>query len=125
MKHSQEIQCPHCSDSSLQKNGHSENGTQRWRCNECRKSFQLTYRYNARKSKHISEEQHQHMAEKLSNPFNGLVGYKELLGWVESEFDISMKYTTLYEYTRRNFKAKLKVSRKSHIKKNEDDLTAF
>jgi len=33
----------------LQKNGHSENGTQRWRCNECRKSFQLTYRYNARK----------------------------------------------------------------------------
>jgi len=49
MKHSQEIQCPHCSGSSLQKNGHSENGTQRWRCNECRKSFQLTYRYNARK----------------------------------------------------------------------------
>ena len=29
--------------------GHSENGTQRWFCNDCRKSFQLTYRYNARK----------------------------------------------------------------------------
>ena len=49
MKHIQEIRCPHCSGSSLQKNGHSENGTQRWRCNACRKSFQLTYRYNARK----------------------------------------------------------------------------
>jgi transposase-like protein len=49
MKHHQEIQCPHCSISDLQKNGHSENGTQRWRCNRCRKSFQLTYRYNARK----------------------------------------------------------------------------
>ena len=49
MKHSQEVLCPHCSSSDLQKNGHSENGTQRWRCINCRKSFQLTYRYHARK----------------------------------------------------------------------------
>jgi transposase-like protein len=49
MKHTEDIHCPHCSSSDLQKNGHSENGTQRWRCIDCRKSFQLTYRYNARK----------------------------------------------------------------------------
>ena len=49
MKHTQEIQCPHFEGSDLQKNGHSENGTQRWFCTNCRKSFQLTYRYNARK----------------------------------------------------------------------------
>ena len=49
MKHTQEIQCPHCKRPHLQKNGHSENGTQRWFCTGCRKSFQLTYRYNARK----------------------------------------------------------------------------
>jgi transposase-like protein len=49
MKHTQDIQCPLCNSSDLQKNGHSENGTQRWRCIRCRKSFQLTYRYNARK----------------------------------------------------------------------------
>jgi transposase-like protein len=49
MKHHQEIQCPHCSGSDLQKNGHSENGTQRWRCNACANSFQQTYRYKARK----------------------------------------------------------------------------
>jgi len=30
-----------------------------------------------------------------------------------------------HEYTRRNFKTKIKVSRKSHVKKNEDELTAF
>jgi len=83
------------------------------------------HKWTGTKSKHISEEQHQQMAEKLSNPVNGLVGYKELLNWVESEFDISMKYTTLYEYTRRNFKTKIKVARKSHVKKNEDELTAF
>ena len=49
MKHSQSILCPHCSGWDLQKNGHSENGTQRWFCKQCRKSFQLFYRYNARK----------------------------------------------------------------------------
>jgi transposase-like protein len=49
MKHTQDIQCPHCRSTDLQKNGHSENGTQRWRCIDCRKSFQLSYRYNARK----------------------------------------------------------------------------
>ena len=49
MKHHQEIQCPHCSSSDLQKNGHSENSTQRWRCTHCGKSFQLAYRYHARK----------------------------------------------------------------------------
>ena len=37
-----------CARSDLHKNGHSENGTQRWRCVNCRKSFQLSYRYNAR-----------------------------------------------------------------------------
>ena len=49
MKHTQAIQCPNCESSDLQKNGHSENGTQRWRCIQCRKSFQLSYQYNARK----------------------------------------------------------------------------
>ena len=49
MKHLTTISCPHCNGSDLTKNGHSENGTQRWRCNFCRKSFQLDYRYHARK----------------------------------------------------------------------------
>lgn len=48
MKHSQEILCHFCSSSDLVKNGHSENGTQRWRCNQCKKSFQLSYSYRAR-----------------------------------------------------------------------------
>jgi transposase-like protein len=29
------------------KNGHSENGTQRFLCKSCKKSFQLDYAYNA------------------------------------------------------------------------------
>jgi transposase-like protein len=49
MKHTELICCPHCGGRDLQKNGHSENATQRWLCNHCRKSFQQTYRYNARR----------------------------------------------------------------------------
>jgi transposase-like protein len=49
MKRTQDVQCPYCGSTDLQKNGHSENGAQRWRCVACRKSFQLSYTYSARK----------------------------------------------------------------------------
>jgi transposase-like protein len=49
MIHLQELHCPHCTSNDLVKNGKSENATQRWRCNLCKKCFQFDYRYNARK----------------------------------------------------------------------------
>ena len=49
MEHKEVIHCVHCQHTDLVKNGHSENGTQRWRCKQCRKSFQLVYCYNARR----------------------------------------------------------------------------
>jgi transposase-like protein len=42
-----QIQCPFCESADLVKNGHSENGTQRYRCKHCRRSFQWEYRYTA------------------------------------------------------------------------------
>ncbi len=47
MKQYQEIECRHCKSTNLVKNGHSENGTQRYRCNSCKKSFQQNYSYEA------------------------------------------------------------------------------
>jgi transposase-like protein len=47
MKQYQEIKCPHCDHNDLVKNGHSENGTQRYRCKGCKKSFQQDYSYRA------------------------------------------------------------------------------
>lgn len=43
------VTCTFCNCDDLVKNGHSENGTQRWLCNGCKKSFQIEYTYNARK----------------------------------------------------------------------------
>ena len=47
MKQHIEIRCRSCGAEDLVKNGRSENGTQRYRCNECGKSFQNEYSYNA------------------------------------------------------------------------------
>ena len=41
------IECRYCQSKDLVKNGHSENGTQRYRCNHCRRSFQQEYTYAA------------------------------------------------------------------------------
>jgi transposase-like protein len=47
MKQYSKITYPQCNKDDLLKNGHSENGTQRYRCKSCKKSFQLDYTYNA------------------------------------------------------------------------------
>jgi len=47
MKQYIEIACPHCGQNDLVKNGHSENGTQRYRCKACRRSVQWEYTYRA------------------------------------------------------------------------------
>ena len=41
------ILCRYCGKDDLVKNGHSENGTQRYRCNHCKKTFQTEYSCNA------------------------------------------------------------------------------
>jgi len=48
MKQYIQIDCPYCASQDLVKNGKSENGTQRYRCNTCLRSFQWEYRYYAR-----------------------------------------------------------------------------
>jgi transposase len=49
MKQYHTIICPFCKHDDLVKNGHDKSGTQRWRCNHCKKCFQPAYKYKARK----------------------------------------------------------------------------
>ena len=43
------INCPYCIQNDLARNGKTSKGVQRWRCNKCKKYFQLAYKYIARK----------------------------------------------------------------------------
>jgi len=61
----------------------------------------------------------------LSDPENGLRGYKELNIWVKEEFKKDIKYNTLLKFAVRKFNSKSKVARKSHVNKNEEDVVAF
>lgn len=49
MKHYVVVTCTYCGSEDLVKNGHRNDGTQRWHCNKCKKYFQFDFRYNASK----------------------------------------------------------------------------
>ena len=45
-----DVVCPRCSETQgVIRNGHSSSGTQLYRCKQCLKTFQLSYRYNGTK----------------------------------------------------------------------------
>lgn len=73
----------------------------------------------------FTEEEHKQIEQKLNDPKNGLAGYVELQQWVEQEFNKKVKYNTLLKYSMKNFGSKVKVARKSHVKKDEQAAQAF
>ncbi len=73
----------------------------------------------------VSKEEHQQIELKLNDPKNGIRGYTELLEWVKKELSKDMKYITLVKYAERHFGSKIKVARKSHVKKDEQAVTTF
>lgn len=73
----------------------------------------------------ITAEEHKLIEKKLHDPKNGLRGYVELLNWIETEFKKTIKYNTLLKYSIRHFGSKVKVARKSHVKKDGAAVAAF
>lgn len=73
----------------------------------------------------VSAEDHKKIEQKLNDPKNGIRGYVELLDWVKTELGKDLKYITLLKYTERHFGSKIKVARKSHVKKDEEAVETF
>lgn len=73
----------------------------------------------------FTKQEHIKIERKLSTPKNTVRGYKELMKWINTEFNKNVKYTTVVEYCKRNFGTKIKVSRKSHVKKDEQKVETF
>ncbi len=73
----------------------------------------------------VSSEEHKKIEKKLKDPKNGIRGYIELLDWIKAELSKDMKYITLLKYAERHFGSKIKVARKSHVKKDALAVEAF
>ena len=73
----------------------------------------------------ITPEEHLLLEKKLNDPNNGIRGYVELLQWVKVELSKDVKYITLLKYVERHFGTKIKVARKSHVKKDDAAVEAF
>lgn len=74
----------------------------------------------------ITVEEHKAIEKKLQDPKNGIRGYVELLDWVKTELSKKdLKYITLVKYVERHFGSKIKVARKSHVKKDDQAVETF
>lgn len=73
----------------------------------------------------VSKEIHEALKEKLYDSSDPLLGYWHAVLWVESTFNVSIKYQTIRKYMIKHFNTKLKVPRKSHYQKDDQAIEAF
>jgi transposase len=73
----------------------------------------------------ITPEQKQKIAMKLSDPEEAFRSYGEAQAWLLQEMGISKEYHAFNKYLKRNWGTKLKVGRKSHVKKDEAAVAVF
>lgn len=107
--------------------GVNHNSVQTWRSMYIKGGISSLLSHNRKgfKPSVFTKEEHNAIEKKLNDSNNGLRGYVELLAWIEQEFKKQVKYNTLLKYSRKNFGSKVKVARKSHIKKDQAAVTAF
>lgn len=73
----------------------------------------------------ITTEVKEGLKAKLSDSTTTITSYVELVFWVEETYGLKLNYKTLYGHCRKHLKSKLKVSRKSHYKKDKDAEESF
>ena len=66
----------------------------------------------------INETQKKEVERKLSEPEGGFTSYKQVTEWINATFSLEMSYHAVNQYLKRSFGTKLKVGRKSHVKKD-------
>jgi len=78
-----------------------------------------------KRSKIITSEIHQGLAQRVNDPHNPFLGYWDAQIWVHKKYGVDVKYQRIREYLKQHFKTKLKAPRKSHYKKDEEAEKAF
>jgi len=78
-----------------------------------------------RSSRVITHDVHRLLEKKLNDNQDPLLGYADALDWIREQTGIQISYHNLRHYLIRHFNSKLKVPRKSHVKKDIEAEAAF
>lgn len=107
--------------------GVNHNSVQTWRTNYIEGGIKalMTHSNTGYKPSKINKQQEKALKVKLSDESNGIVGFNELLDWFDKKFKTEINYKTFHGFVVRKFKAKIKVARKSHVKKDPAAIEAF
>ena len=85
----------------------------------------LTVASRGKRKEKLSEDEKQAIAQKLQDASTDITSYVELCQWTKKEFGKEFPYHVIYHYCRSQLNSRLKVSRKSHHKKDEQAVEAF
>lgn len=106
----------------------NQNTAQTWRDMYFKEGLEglLIYGKTGFKPSLISPELHIAIEKKLKSPKDAFTSYVDLINWITDNYmPEGIKYQTINSYVKRNFKTKLKVARKSHIKKDDKAGESF
>ena len=78
-----------------------------------------------KRKRHVTQEIHEALQERLSNSRLGFRSYVHALHWVNNKFETSLEYATLRKYMIEFFGTKIKSPRKSNVKKSEEAKADF
>lgn len=78
-----------------------------------------------RKSKIFTPGLHQALKSRMSDSRTPLSGYRDARSWIRDNYGIQVNYHWLRKYLTEHFRTKLKIPRKSHIRKEGEAEKAF
>lgn len=84
----------------------------------------LNYNRGGNRSAAIQGDIYQDVKALLNDPNNGITSYIELQEYL-AEKGVVIKYKALYKFVKHHFNPKLKVGRKSNVKKDETAVAVF
>ena len=84
----------------------------------------LAWNYHGGQPAAISEPILTELREKLSQP-HGFKNYGEVQQWLKAKYGLEIHYKTVYQTVHYKLKAKLKVARPTHIKRDDTAVVEF
>jgi transposase len=107
--------------------GVNHNSIQKWRSAYISGGLEKLLEFNRGgfKPSLITADVHKKIEAKLTHPKEAFRSFEELRQWIDEHFIPGINYHTVNKYVKRKFGAKLKVARKSHVKKDEQQVEEF